>query len=113
VDRGRQAAAECARRRQVGAGSGGAGATVSRGRSKRRPCRSGARVRRQAAAALHGPLTQSDFIMTGTPMRDSLADLFATLDLDVATLPADSGLPAHSPIDGSLLARVPLTSADA
>jgi aldehyde dehydrogenase (NAD+) len=43
-------------------------------------------------------------------MNPALASLFTRLDLDPAALVAATGLPAHTPIDGALLAHVPATS---
>ena len=43
-------------------------------------------------------------------MHESLADLFTALHLDAAALGGTAGLAVHTPIDGSLLARVPATS---
>ena len=46
-------------------------------------------------------------------MSDSLQAVLAALELDVAEVNASAGLVSRTPIDGSQLARIPISSADA
>ena len=47
------------------------------------------------------------------PLHDALAEVASQLQLDPAALQAAGGLPVHTPIDGSLLARLPITTPSA